>query len=375
MITSNNIPSSMKAVVLEKPNTLTYREIPVWPVESYGDPDLVLVEVDSCGVCGSDFRYYAGENPWAQHTLGRHMDNPPNIVLGHEFAGKVVAVVDEKNAHLLGKRVSPVCSKTCGECSDCKAGRHELCAKTVHMGHGQGWGVQPFYPGAYAQYVPSWGANCYEIPENISFEEASMMDILAVCVHVAKNGNIAPGRPVLIMGAGPAGNGIAQAAKAMGASEVVITDRMDTALNMAKSTGIDHVVDVREKSQEELQKELAGFAPEGYGSVFDSIGTKDSFALGVKLLGKAATLVNMAVHDEEFPVNFMSLGSERKITTSCNFAVEDFPLALSWLASGKFKVKHWLTEIKLCDVPKVFAEISKSQGERDAFKLVIRNQK
>lgn len=366
----------MQAIVLEKPNTLTCMDIPVWPVESYGDPDLVLVEVAACGVCGSDFRYYAGENPWAQHTLGRHMDNPPNIVLGHEFTGKVVAVVDEKNAHLLGKRVAPVCSKTCGECPDCRAGRHELCPNTVHLGHGQGWGAQQFFPGAYAQYVPSWGSSCYEIPNNISFEEAAMMDILAVCVHVARNGNINPGRPVLIMGAGPAGNGIAQAAKAMESGRVVITDRSNTALGIARTTGIDHVVDVREKSQDELIKELAAYAPEGYGSVFDSIGTRESFALGVKLLGKAGTLVNMAVHDEEFPINFMSLGSERKITTSCNFAVEDFPLALSWLASGKFQVRNWLSEVELCAIPGIFAELSKSTTtERGAFKLVIRNQK
>lgn len=362
----------MQAVVLEKPETLTCREIPMWPVEDYGDSDMVLLEVKACGVCGSDFRYYAGENPWAQHTLGRHVDNQPNIVLGHEFTGIVVGVVDEKNTHLLGKRVAPVCSKVCGECPDCIAGRSELCPKTVHLGHGQGWGDRPFFPGAYAQYVPSWGSNCYEIPDNLSFEEASMMDILAVCVHVAHKGNVLPGRPVLMMGAGPAGNGIAQAAAIMGASRVVITDKTDVALDVARKTGINHVVDVRGKSRDELRAELASYAPEGYGSVIDSIGTRDSFRLGLKLLGKAGTMVNMAVHDEDFPLNFMDLGAERKITTSCNFAEGDFPLALSWLASGKFKVRHWLTDIKLCDIPETFAKLHSATGERSAFKLVIK---
>ena len=119
MITNRTLPCSMKAVVLEAPRKMTYRDIPIWPVESYGDPDMVLVKVAACGVCGSDFRYFAGENPWAMHTLGRHMDNPPNIVLGHEFAGQVEAVVDKKNVHLLGKRVAPICSKVCGMCSVC----------------------------------------------------------------------------------------------------------------------------------------------------------------------------------------------------------------------------------------------------------------
>ncbi|HOM71371.1 MAG TPA: alcohol dehydrogenase catalytic domain-containing protein, partial [Armatimonadota bacterium] len=71
MITNQPIPSTMQAVVLEKPKTLVCKEVPVWPIADYGDLDLVLLKVAACGVCGSDFRYYAGENPWAQHTLGR----------------------------------------------------------------------------------------------------------------------------------------------------------------------------------------------------------------------------------------------------------------------------------------------------------------
>ncbi|MCE5198695.1 MAG: alcohol dehydrogenase catalytic domain-containing protein [Armatimonadota bacterium] len=373
MITKEQIPSTMQAVILEKPRTLTCREIPVWPVESYGDPDMVLIKVAACGVCGSDFRYYAGENPWAQHTLGRHMDNPPNIALGHEFAGEVVAVVSEKNAHLLGKRVAPICSKTCGMCPDCRAGRTELCPNTVHLGHGQGWGKQDFFPGAYAQYVPAWASSCYEIPSEVSYEEAAMMDILAVCVHVAHKGDIQPGRPILMMGAGPAGNGIAQSARHLGASKVIVTDMSDTALNLARSQGIDHVVDVRGKSTQELTEELANLSSGlGYGSVFDSIGTQDSLSIGLKVLGKAGTLVNMAVHDQSMPINFLSLGSERKITTSCNFATGDYPLALSWLESSRFGVKPWLTRIELRDIPRVFAEHEDQQTGTQPFKLVVK---
>jgi len=358
--------------VLEAPRKLSYREIPVWPVESFGDPDIVLIKVAACGVCGSDLRYYSGENPWAQHTLGRHMDNPPNIVLGHEFTGEVVAVLNDKNAHLLGQRVAPICSNVCGTCSECRSGRTQLYPNTVHLGHGQGWGKQDFYPGAYAEYVPAWAGGCYLIPDSLTYEEAAMMDILAVCVHVAHQGDIQLGRPVLMMGAGPAGNGIAQAAQNLGASRVVITDIADAALSAAREQGIDVVVDVRGKSPGRLRDELSSLAPEGFGSVFDSIGAQDSFDLGLRLLGKGGTLVNMAVHDREMPVNFLRLGSERRITTSCNFAAGDYPLALSWLESGRFRVKNWLTEIKLEDVPRTFTEVDSRTSERPAFKLVIK---
>ena len=344
----------------------------MWPIESYNDPDMMLLKVEACGVCGSDFRYYAGENPWAQHTLGRHVDNPPNIVLGHEFTGEVVAVVSEKNKHFLGKRVAPICSKTCGICYECTTGRAQLCPNTIHLGHGQGWGKQDFFPGAYAEYVPVWAAGSFVIPDNLSYEETAMMDILAVCVHVAHQGEIQPGRPVLMMGAGPAGNGIAQAATYLGASRVVITDIADIALDMAKKQGIDEVINVSGKSNDQVLSALKSFAPEGYGSVFDSIGTKDSFDLGLALLGKSGTLVNMAVHDQEIPVNFLRLGSERKITTSCNFATGDYPLALSWLETGRFTVKNWLSKVKLEDLPKVFAEVDSNASQRQAFKIVVK---
>lgn len=369
MITNGPIPSTMRAVVLEAPRRMVLRDIPVWPIGSYGDPDMVLVKVAACGVCGSDFRYYAGENPWSMHTLGRHVDNPPGIVLGHEFAGEVVAVLDEKNAGLLGKRVAPVCSKVCGRCPECLAGRTQLCPNTVHLGHGQGWGKRDLYPGAYAEFVPAWGGGCYLIPDGLSFGEAAMMDILAVCVHVARQGDIQPGRPVLMMGAGPAGNGIAQAARNLGASRVVVTDLAETALDAAREREIDVVVDARGKSPRTLADELRAFAPEGFGSVFDSVGGRDSFDLGLELLAKRGTLVNMAVHDLDIPVNFLRLGSERRITTSSNFATGDYPLALSWLESGRFAVKHWLTEVRLEDVPRVFA--GNGATGRRAFKSVI----
>ena len=116
ILDGHKLPDKIQAVILEKPETLKVKEIPIWPIESYGDTNLLLVKVEACGICGSDLRYFKGENPWAQHTLGRHVENPPNIVLGHEFSGTVVAVLDKKHEHLLGKRVAPVCSKVCGVC-------------------------------------------------------------------------------------------------------------------------------------------------------------------------------------------------------------------------------------------------------------------
>ena len=84
----------MKAIVLVKPETLKLMDI---PEPSMTKSNHVIVKVMSCGICGSDIRYWRGENPWALHTLGKHVDNPPNIVLGHEFSGIVVKVNSREN--------------------------------------------------------------------------------------------------------------------------------------------------------------------------------------------------------------------------------------------------------------------------------------
>ena len=371
MFTVEEIVDNIPAGVLEGPRNLKVRQIPQWPIEKYEDPDLVLIKVAACGVCGSDFRYFMGENPWAQHTLGRFIPNPPNIVLGHEYAGTVVAVQSEANRRLLGKRVAPVCSKVCGACDDCRAGRSRLCPTTVHMGHGQGWGDREFFPGAYARYAPAWGASCFEISDSLSFEEAAMMDILAVCLHVAETGGIQPGRPILTIGAGPAGNGVAQVANLLGASHAVLLERSPTAIDIARKQRIGTVIDTTDMSTEEIQTSLRAIAPGGFGTVFDTVGTAVSLTLGVSMLGKFATLVNLAVHDDNIPINFLKLGSERRMTTSCNFEVGDYPRALAWLESGRLKVKDWLTRIDLQDAPAWFDRIVSNPDEKGVFKLVI----
>jgi threonine dehydrogenase-like Zn-dependent dehydrogenase len=371
MISLDNLPSTIPAGVLVSPKRLEIREIPMWPLEAYGDPDMVLIRVAACGVCGSDFRYYLGENPWAQHTLGRFVPNAPNIVLGHEYAGTVWAVADKRNEHLLGKRVAPVCSKVCGACLDCRANRSRLCENTVHMGHGQGWGERDYFPGAYSTFAPAWGASCYEIADHVSFEEAAMMDILAVCVHVAEQGAIQVGRPILTIGAGPAGNGVAQVALAMGASRAVLLERSAFAIDVANRQGVGTVIDTSSMSAVDVVSSLRGLAPEGFGSVFDTVGTASSLDLALTVLGKTGTLVNLAVHDEAVPLNFLRLGSERRIVTSCNFEIGDYPKALALLEAGRLKVKEWMTPTTLADLPGLFDRITSDPSQKGVFKLVI----
>jgi threonine dehydrogenase-like Zn-dependent dehydrogenase len=355
----------MNAVVLERPETMTWMDVPR-PVLT--DPAHVLIQVGTCGICGSDLRYYRGENPWALHTLGRHVDNPPNIILGHEFAGTVVEVNDSAYEPLLGKRVGAQPFRVCGTCSHCRSGRENICSDTIHTGHAQGWGEMDFYPGAYAEHTIAWGDLCFPMPDDISFEEASMVDILGVGVHATGRADIRSGSSVLCVGGGPAGVAIALVALARGAETVYISDPSGICRQVASQ--YPGLVSIDPTSQDVVEVVRAEAGADGVDSVFDSVGTAETFSLGLSLLRPSGTFVNIAVHDEPAKINLAALGTERCVTTSSNSTYADVATAYRYVYEGKVDVKPWITHrFALRDFEEAFQLLL--AAEKQAFKAVL----
>jgi threonine dehydrogenase-like Zn-dependent dehydrogenase len=352
----------MPAALLRGPLDLKLAQVPHFEPA----PDQVTVRVASCGICGSDLRYYHGENPWALHTLGKPQPNPPNIVLGHEFAGTVADARDFP--HLLGKRVAVLSFKTCGECPQCRSGAENLCKRTIHLGHGAGWGEREYYPGGMAETSPAWGISCFEIPDDMNFEEAALLDVVGVGVHAARIAGVGPADSVAVFGAGPIGNAIMQTSRAMGASRAYVVDTYDVALDIARKTGATVAIEAgKEKPVETIRAANGG----NCSAVFDTVGTADTFRQSLDLLAEGGTLILMAVHDMSVNLNPLDIGSERKVKTSCNFLPEEFPLSLSLVASGQIDVKPWITHrFALSEVEKAFDTMINKE-KHGAFKIMI----
>ncbi|UCF96661.1 MAG: alcohol dehydrogenase catalytic domain-containing protein [Spirochaetaceae bacterium] len=87
------------AVILERPGSISVKKIPIPPIQG----PTVRVRMQACGICGSDVRYFSGENPWSLHTLGRHVPSPPNMVLGHEVSGIAKSPEGETPVAILDK--------------------------------------------------------------------------------------------------------------------------------------------------------------------------------------------------------------------------------------------------------------------------------
>jgi L-iditol 2-dehydrogenase len=325
----------MNAVVLRSPRVLEHMQVPVPKLERAED---VLIKVEACGICGSDLRYWEGENPWAMHTLGHHVDNPANIIMGHEYAGVVVQVNSATYEHLLGRRVGVQPYRVCGRCEFCCSGRHNLCKATIHTGHAQGWSEMEFYPGAYAEYCPAWGDLVYPIPDGISFQEAAMADIFGVAVHAAGRTKIPKGAAVLCIGGGPVGLSIAQVARVRGAGKVFVVEPSTVAQQILAHFDVT-VIDPRSIG-EALAAHLG--RPE-VAVIYDSVGSEETFTEAIPLLEPSGVYVNLAVQAASLAFNATHLGTERTITTSSNAYYDDVREAYELIYSRQVEAGPMIT--------------------------------
>lgn len=200
-------------------------------------PHEVVVKVHACSICGSDLHAFHGKHP--RLVFPR--------ILGHEFAGEIVALGSAVTGFTTGQRVCCDIDIACGVCGPCKAGRSNICETLRTMGFDR--------DGAYAEYAAVPTYNLYPLPANVSYDQASAVQVLGISYHaVAHRAKPQAGEQVAVIGAGPVGLGAALVAQALGAN-VTILDVLDYRLAMARRLGIQAAfnpagIDVRARALE-----------------------------------------------------------------------------------------------------------------------------
>ncbi|RYG48584.1 alcohol dehydrogenase [bacterium] len=185
--------------------------------------DWVRARVRVAGICGTDLRHWKKEEP----ELECH-------IMGHELAGEVVEVGPSVTNVKPGDRVVIETVLGDGECEYCRVKRYNICP---HLYETRTKSVSR----AYAEFVVGPASHFYHLPDHVSFEEAALIDTLSVCLHAQHLSGLGINDKVAILGAGPIGLGQLMLAKASGA-DVIITDVVDSSLEMAKRLGADAVV-------------------------------------------------------------------------------------------------------------------------------------
>jgi L-iditol 2-dehydrogenase len=287
-------------------------------------PDEILVAVARVGICGSDLHAYHGRHPFIELP----------IVPGHEFAGTVAETGANVHGFAPGQRVTLEPSLVCGECYNCRHGRYNICEKLQVVGCQTS--------GAMSEYLAVPASKTMSLPDNVTWDQAVMVEPLAVGVHAVRVARVQAGTNVLILGAGTIGLMVLQAAKALGAGQVMITDLIQDRLDLATNLGADHAVN---PSRTDLTQALeAAFGPQRADVILECVGIAATARDAVRVARKGTRIVLVGVFEEEVLVNLgLVQDRELELVGTLMYVEDDFPTALELVRAGQVKVESLIT--------------------------------
>ena len=243
-------------------------------------PGEVQIEIKSALTCGTDVKIYKRGSPFLE----------PPFPLGHEFAGIVSAVGDGVDPSLIGKRVVTSNGAGCQFCFYCIRNQDNLCEKSesefdqyVQMG------------GGFAQYInvhaPIVKANLKVIPDDVSYEQAAMVEPLSVAIHGINRADLQVGDSVAIIGAGPMGLLFISLAKMRGAAKVIVIEKNEFRLKKAKEFGANILFNPSEEI--DVIKSVLNSANGGRGpdKVIEAVGSPSTWEMAIAMTRKGGTVV------------------------------------------------------------------------------------
>jgi len=266
----------MKALLLSQYKHLEIANLPD-PEPGLGE---VLVRVAACGICGSDVHGYDGSS-------GRRI---PPIVMGHEAAGTIAALGTRVSGFAKGDRVTFDSTIFCGACNHCRRGDVNLCD------HRQVLGVSCAEfrrAGAFAEYVAVPSRILYRLPENLSFNEAAMLEAVSVALHSVCLAHVSADSTALVLGAGMIGLLTLQALRAAGCPRIFVADLDSTRLKLAQEVGATAVLSSEKDVLGQVMDLTCGV---GVDVVIEAVGRNETVKASIESVRKGGTVVLSATY-------------------------------------------------------------------------------
>ncbi|MER6123103.1 NAD(P)-dependent alcohol dehydrogenase [Streptomyces sp. NPDC001795] len=313
--TSTAIPETMRASVLTGVGEIVMEERPVPRPQR----DEVLIKVAAVGVCGSDVHYYR------EGRIGDFVVDAP-LVLGHEVSGRIVAVGDDVDASRTGERVAIEPQRPCRVCGQCKAGRYNLCPEMEFY-------ATPPIDGAFCEYVTIQADFAHPVPDAVSDESAALLEPLSVGIWASRKARIVPGSRVLIAGAGPIGVITAQAARAFGAAEVIVSDPAADRRALAERFGATRTLDPTKEAVRDLAVD----------AFIDASGATPAVISGIEAVRGGGVVVLVGMGADQIPMPIPVIQARELIITGVFRYTDTWPLAAHLVASGQVDLDSLVT--------------------------------
>ncbi|GIX48466.1 MAG: 2,3-butanediol dehydrogenase [Candidatus Tectimicrobiota bacterium] len=297
-------------------------------------PGEVRLQVKWCGLCGSDLHEYTHGPvliPTRPHPLTGKV---PPVTLGHEFAAEVVEVGPQVTAWQVGDRVTASACLVCHRCPWCRAGRFNLCERLGSIGL--------CADGAFAEQVVVPDYTLFRLPEGLSWEAGALAEPAAVALHACKQGRLQPGDTVAVVGAGPIGLLVLQAARSCGAARVFVVEPVAGRRRLAEALGAEAALDPTAVAVDrEIHQRTGGLRAE---VVFECVGTPPAVETAVKLAGKGGRVVLVGIYTQASPLAWGRIQAHEKTLVGASAYTDEFPLALAMLADGRLQAAPLVTD-------------------------------
>lgn len=307
------------------------------------DGEGVLVDVDACGICGTDLTIYKGAHPRSKAPL----------VLGHEFVGRIA---EDKDGFSRGERVVCYPLISCGRCETCLSGQTHIC-ETLRL-----YGIDT--PGGMAEQVRIPPADLLRIGEDIPTLVAAQIEPLAVCVHAARRARVSAGEHVAIIGAGPIGTTLAALLEHQGASSVTLFDTNLCRIDMLRQGGFradfaDH---------DAYRDALAAIGKSGFDVVFECAGAAPAVAAAVANTRGGGRVAIVSIHKGAQPVDLQDLSfREIELIGMRVYTREDFSAAADLLGEMRERLSWIAGEARRLDeAPDLFTQLNDGTGPMKA---------
>jgi len=314
----------MKALVLKEYKRFALEDFPVPTIQ----PDEVLVSVRACGICGSDVHGMDGSS-------GRRI---PPIVMGHEAAGMIAEIGGAVTGWKKGDRVTFDSTVSCGNCWYCQRGEVNLCENRRVLGVSCG---DYRRHGAFAEFVVVPQRILYRLPDNLSFEQAAMVEAVSIAVHAVERTPLKLNASVAVIGTGMIGLLVVQVLRARGCGKIIAIDLDEGKLQFAKRFG---ATDTLLANATDLQEKIRALTSgRGADAAFEVVGLSPTVKTAIDSVrkGGSVTLVGNLKPQVELPLQAV-VTRELTLIGTCGSAGE-YPACLDLIASGKVNVTDFIS--------------------------------
>lgn len=298
----------------------------------------VTVRVAWAGICGSDLHEYQ-EGPVfiPVNEPDKLTGEVAPIIMGHEFSGVIEKVGKNVTNYKVGDRVVVNPTITHGnkpEDVDCYDGFSFIGL------HGDG---------GFAAFANAPEHNIYKLPDTLSLQDAALVEPTAVAVQAVKEGNLLFGDNVAVFGAGPIGLLTVIAAKAAGASNIIVFDLSETRLQMAKELGATAIFNSAEVDPVEAVKQ---YAPAGVDVTFEVAGVAPTFKSAIEVTRPRGTVVIVSIFARPIEWNPMQLTNTGvKLTSTIAYTPTSFQQTVDLMGTGQLQPQGIITsQIELDDI-------------------------